>query len=165
MDAIARRFNGFLVFVVLTMPIGLAAAQDQPSSIEVDPVIGSWQLDVAASAFDPGPPPKSEFRLYEAEHEGIKATVVTTYADGRTTTFEYVTSFNDVTSAVTGSGTSDAVRMRKVDTNTAEADLFLGGQVVGQTRRVISTDGQTMTITLKRSAPVAVSNVTVYRRR
>ena len=55
--------------------------------------------------------------------------------------------------------------MRKVDANTAEAELFLGGRVVGHTRRVISGDGQTMTITLKRSAPVAVSNVTVYRRR
>ena len=165
MGVVAGRPSGMLVLALTMASFGLAAAQDRPSSSEIDPVVGSWQLDVQASTFQPGPPPKSEFRLYEAEHEGIKATVVTTYADGRTTTFEYITSFNDVTSAVTGSETSDAIRMRKVDPNTAEAELFLDGRVVGQTRRVISDDGEIMTITLKRTAPVAVSNVTVYRRR
>jgi hypothetical protein len=132
---------------------------------EVDPVIGTWELDVAASTFDPGPPPKSEIRQYEPEHEGIKATIVTTFADGRRTIFGYITSYNDVTVAVTGSDTSDAVRMRKVDGFTAEAELSLAGRVVGRTRRVISQDGQTMTIELHRTAPVAVNNVTVYRRR
>ena len=80
---------------------------------EADPVVGTWQLDIAASTFAPGPPPKSEIRVYEPEHEGIKATVVTTYTDGRRTIFEYITSYNDVTAAVTGSDTSDAIRMRK----------------------------------------------------
>ena len=55
--------------------------------------------------------------------------------------------------------------MRKVDAFTAEADLSLGGRTVGRTRRVISKDGQTMTIELHRTAPVVVNNVTVYRRR
>ena len=135
------------------------------SVTDVDPVVGTWELDVAASIFVPGPPPKSEIRLYEPEHEGIKATVATTYADGRRTVFEYITSYNDVTAAVTGSETSDAIRMRQIDAFTAEAELSLAGRVVGQTRRVVSPDGMTMTITLRRDAPVAVNNVTVYRRR
>ena len=136
-----------------------------PSVTDVDPVVGTWELDVAASTFVPGPPLKSEIRLYEPEHEGIKATVATTYADGRRTVFEYITSYNDVTAAVTGSETSDAIRMRQIDAFTAEAELSLAGRVVGQTRRVVSPDGMTMTITLRRDAPVAVNNVTVYRRR
>jgi len=65
----------------------------------------------------------------------------------------------------TGSETSDAIRMRQIDAFTAEAELSLAGRVVGQTRRVVSPDGMTMTITLRRDAPVAVNNVTVYRRR
>ena len=132
---------------------------------EVDPVVGTWELDIAASTFAPGPPPKSEIRLYEPEHEGIKATIAPTYADGRRSIFEYITSYNDVTAAVTGSDTSDAIRMRKVDAFTAEAELSLAGRNVGRTRRVISQDGQTMTIELHRDAPVVVNNVTVYRRR
>ena len=103
--------------------------------------------------------------MYKPEHEGIKATIATTYADGRRSIFEYITSYNDVTAAVTGSDTSDAIRMRKVDAFTAEAELSLAGRNVGRTRRVISQDGQTMTIELHRDAPVVVNNVTVYRRR
>ena len=130
---------------------------------EADPVVGTWELDTTASTFAPGPPPKSEIRLYEPE--GIKATVVTIYADGRRSMFEYVTSYNDVIAAVTGSDTSDAIQMRKVDAFTAEAELSLAGRNVGRTRRVISRDGQTMTIELHRNAPVVVNNLTVYRRR
>ncbi len=132
---------------------------------EADPVVGTWELDLTASTFSPGPPPRSEIRAYEPEHEGIKATVVTVYADGHRSIFEYVTSYNDVTAAVTGSDTTDAVRMRKVDAFTAEAELSFAGRNVGRTRRVIAQDGQTMTIELHRNAPVAVNNVTVYRRR
>ena len=109
---------------------------------EADPVVGTWELDTTASTFAPGPPPKSEIRLYEPELEGIKATVVTFYADGHRSIFEYVTSYNDVIAAVTGSDTSDAIRMPKVDAFTAEAELSLAGRNVGRTRRVISQDGQ-----------------------
>ena len=114
-------------------------AQTRPSQLratdaaitEGDPVVGTWELDITASTFAPGPPPTSELRVYEPEHEGIKATVVTIFGDGRRSIFEYV-----ITAAVTG-----------------------------RTRRVISQDGQAMTIELHRDAPVAVNNVTVYRRR
>jgi hypothetical protein len=75
-----------------------------------------------------------------------------------------VTSYNDVTSVVTGSETSDAVRMRKIDDYTVEGELSQNGRVVGRTRRVVSRDGQTMTITLRREIPTRVTNELVYRR-
>ena len=174
--AVRRNIRTVCVLVALTISHAGASptyAQTRPPEPrvtdaaipEADPVVGTWELDITASTFAPGPPPKSEIRLYEPEHEGIKATVATTYADGRRSIFEYVTSYNDVIAAVTGSDTADTVRMRKVDAFTAEADLSLAGRNVGRTRRVISKDGQTMTIELHRSAPVVVNNVTVYRRR
>lgn len=135
-----------------------------PFSSPNDPIVGRWQLDLSKSTFNPGPPPQRELRLYEPEHEGIKATVAITDASGRTTTFEYVTSYNDVTSVVTGSETSDAVRMRKIDDYTVEGELSQHGRVVGRTRRVVSRDGQTMTITLRREIPTRVTNELVYRR-
>ena len=173
---VRRNMQRVCVLAALTVWDACATATDAPTRpsqpratdaaiTEADPVVGTWELDITASTFAPGPPPKSELRVYEPEHEGIKATVVTTFADGRRSIFEYVTSYNDVTAAVTGSDTSDAIRMRKVDAFTAEADLSLAGRNVGRTRRVISQDGQTMTIELHRDAPVVVNNVTVYRRR
>ena len=79
-------------FAISTRAQTRAAEPQVPDAAitEVDPVVGTWELDIAASMFTPGPPPKSEIRLYELEHEGIKATVVTTYADGRRTIFEYI---------------------------------------------------------------------------
>ncbi len=170
MSAFTRTTAVRIIAVVLAAgalsgQLAVMAAQGPLPGLEMDPIVGTWDLDLAASTFMPGPPPRSELRVYEAEHEGIKAIVVTTYADGRRTTFQYVTSYNDVTANVTGSETSDAVRMKKVDAYTAEAVLSLGGRVVGQTSRVVARDGQTMTITLRRTAPTAVTNVTVYRRR
>jgi hypothetical protein len=174
---VVRRYRrSVCVLVALTIWHACAIAthaQTRPSQprvldaaiTEADPVVGTWELDTTASTFVPGPPPRSEIRVYEPEHEGIKATVVTIYADGRRSIFEYITSYNDVIAAVTGSDTSDAIRMRKVDAFTAEADLSLAGRNVGRTRRVISQDGQTMTIELHRTAPAVVDNVTVYRRR
>jgi hypothetical protein len=174
--AVRWHMRGACAIVALTMWCACATTADaqtraseprvtDAATTEADPVVGTWELDVAASTFAPGPSPKAEIRLYEPEHEGIKATVVTTYADGRRTIFEYITSYNDVIAAVTGSDTSDAIRMRKVDGFTAEAELSLAGRNVGRTRRVVSQDGQTMTIELHRSAPTVVDNVTVYRRR
>ena len=76
---------------------------------------------------------------------------------------EYTASFN-VVAAVTGSPQTDEIRMRKVDAYTAESNLSFGGKPVGVTRRVVSKDGQTLTITLERTAPTAVHNVEVFRR-
>src|SRR5688572_1602119 len=152
--------------MLLALFVATLGAQEAPppSTSPNDPIVGRWQLDVSKSTFNPGPPPQRELRLYEPEHEGIKATVAITDAGGRTTTFEYVSSYNDVTSVVTGSETSDAVRMRKIDDYTVEGELSQNGRVVGRTRRVVSRDGQTMTITLRREIPTRVTNDLVYRR-
>jgi hypothetical protein len=161
------RFAGRSLAATLVMAfVATLGAQEtrSPSTTPNDPIVGRWELDLSKSTFNPGPPPQRELRLYEPEHEGIKATVAITDAGGRTTTFEYVTSYNEVTSAVTGSETSDAVRMRKIDDYTVEGELAQNGRVVGRTRRVVSRDGRTMTITLRREIPTRVTNELVYRR-
>ena len=164
MQTVAGRIVATTLLALFVATLGAQQAGPSPNA-DSDPILGRWELDLSKSTFNPGPPPQRELRLYEPEHEGIKATVAITDANGRTTTFEYVTSYNDVVSAVTGSETSDSVRMRKIDTYTTEGELSQGGRVVGHTRRVVSRDGQTMTITLRRELPTRVSNELIYRRR
>ena len=77
---------------------------------------------------------------------------------------EYVASFNAPTAVVSGSQQTDAIRLKFVDSYTAEGELSYQGKPVGRTRRVVSKDGMTMTITLNRTAPAVVNNVFVYRR-
>jgi hypothetical protein len=127
-------------------------------------VIGTWLLNVAKSKFIPGPPYRGETRTYEPTEQGIKATIKRTFADGRTATIEYVANYDSLEYPVTGSPDYDAIRLTKVDALTYEAVLGHAGSVFAVTRRVISADGKTMTITLQ--APdiqgSRVNNVMVY---
>lgn len=159
--------------VMATLPLGAMAQQRvSPSQEDVNPptvqeqdlVLGAWELDLSRSSFMPGPPPLSEIRSYQEEHEGIKADILTTNADGTKTHMEYVSSFNELTAMVTGSSRTDAIRLRKVDAYTAEGQLSYQGKASGRTRRVVSPDGRTLTITLDRTAPTVEHNVYVYRR-
>jgi hypothetical protein len=135
-----------------------------PTVQEQDAVLGAWALDLSRSTFVPGPPPRGEVRTYQQEHEGIKAEILTTQADGQVNRIEYIASYNDVVALVTGSKQTDAIRLKRVDAYTAESQLALAGTIVGHATRTISRDGNTMTITFERTAPTAVKNVEVYRR-
>lgn len=141
-----------------------AGQQATGEAAELDAVIGTWQLDIARSQFDPGPAPQAEVRIYEPGHEGIKTIIRTQHADGRKTVAEFVASYNQVQAAVTGSSTVDAIEMKRIDDLTAEAVLRQGGMAVGTARRVVSRDGRTMTLTVTRTRPSRVTNVSVYRR-
>ena len=164
-----------VVAVVVTLQFQLGAAAQQRSSLPADEssppavqnqdlMLGAWELDLSRSTFSPGPPPRGEIRSYQEEHEGIKAIILTTDADGTKTRMEYVSSFNAPTATVAGSQQTDAIRLKIVDRFTAEGELSYQGKSVGRTRRVVSKDGMTMTITLDRTAPTAVHDVFVYRR-
>jgi len=139
-----------------------AAQTPAPTVQDQDLVLGTWVLDLKRSTFQPGPAPRGQVRSYQQEHEGIKAQIKTVQPDGNEVVIEYVASYNDVVALVTGAGGLDAVKMRKIDANTAEETLMSGGNPVGMARRVISPDGKTRTIALTRTAPTPVKNVEVY---
>jgi hypothetical protein len=171
MIRVIRAFS--IAAVVATLQLGAAAQQrsgqpadetNPPTVQDQDLVLGAWELDLSRSTFFPGPPPRGEIRSYQEEHEGIKAIILTTNADGSKMRMEYVASFNDITAAVSGSSQTDAIRLRKIDRYTAESQLSFAGKPVGRARRVVSTDGQTLTITLDRTAPTVVHNVEVYKK-
>ena len=55
--------------------------------------------------------------------------------------------------------------LKKIDDYTAESSLSHAGMVYGTARRVISPDGNTLTITFERkTANDTVRNIAVYRR-
>src|SRR5689334_7483021 len=90
------------VAVITILHHGAAAQQARPPQDETnsptvqeqDMLLGAWELDLDRSTFSPGPPPKGEVRSYQEEHEGIKADIVTTNADGTKVRMEYLSSFN-----------------------------------------------------------------------
>ena len=114
-----------------------------------DPVVGTWHLNLAKSRYDPGPPPKSQTRIYREENGEVKAVVVTVYDNGNSDTVYYPANYDGKEHPVSGSPDTDGILMTRVDDYTAESILKHAGHPIGTARRKVSLDGQTMTITFK----------------
>src|SRR5436309_1087708 len=69
--------------------------QSQAKAVQ-DTILGTWALNVAKSKYSPGPAPRSQVRTYAAHPQGVKATIQTVYADGRSATTEYVANYDGV---------------------------------------------------------------------
>ena len=126
------------LFVVLT---GAAVAV-----WAANPVLGTWKLDVAKSTYRPGPPPASETRVYEAAPEGVKVTIITTDANGKSVTIEHPANFDGKDYPLTGSSRADAISLKKIDDYRSEAILKHASTIIGTAKRVVSKDGKTMTV-------------------
>jgi hypothetical protein len=154
------------VATLLCVCVPISGLTRQQSSAQVeDLVLGVWVLNVAKSTYSSGPPPRSQTRTYEAHDKGVKASIVTVYADGQSTSTEYVAAYDSIEYPLTGSPNSDGIALKKIDAFTAEVTVMHGGKPVGTARRVISADGKTMTITYQGQwAGKPAENVMVYER-
>ena len=127
-------------------------------------LLGTWELDLNRSRYFPGPPPRSETRTYTADSKGVLGVIKRVHANGRTETIEYRADF-DREHAVTGTPAYDAIKLRMIDELTAESTLSHAGIVYGTARRLISPDGNSLTIMFERkTSDDTVRNVAVYRR-
>lgn len=152
-----------LVFVLVALPVTAPAWQNAPPSSATNPhLFGTWRLDLAKSRYTPGPPPRGETRIYARDATGVKGIIERHYADGRKEVIEYRADA-DQDSPVSGTQAYDTARFRRIDDNTTEAVLSHAGRVYGYARRIISADGQTLTITFRRlETGDMVNNVAVY---
>ncbi len=160
------RYPGEGAYMTFSLPL-LALALCSVSTLwAVDPVLGTWNLNLAKSKYFPGPAPKQQTRIYEADSTGVRATVMTVSADGQTITMHYPANYDGKEHTVTGSPDSDGIVMRKVDDYTADSTLIHAGVVIGKARRVVSPDGKTMTITYQgESQGEKVSNTGFYEKK
>ena len=157
-----------LLLVVLAAVVSLPvvptvhALQFRATAEPPPQLIGTWRLNVAKSKYSPGPPLRSETRVYTRSADGVKGVVSRVYSDGRAERFEYMANFGkDI--MVTGIPEYDSVTLRKVDELTSDAVLSHAGNVYGVARRTIAADGRSMTITFDRKSQEArVHNIAVY---
>jgi hypothetical protein len=112
-----------------------------------DSSLGTWNLNVAKSTYQPGPAPKSQSRTYERTADGIQETVRTVSAGGEITTVMLPAIYDGKDYPIAGSSQYDTVAMKRVDPNTTEVILKHADKVIATARRVI--EGEKMTITVK----------------
>ena len=146
-----------VVVVLLSATLAMRAA---------DPALGTWHLNVAKSKYDPGPPPKSQTRIYRLEKGEMRAMVITVHKNGNTDTVYYPANYDGKEHPVQGSPDMDGILMKRVDDSTAESVLTHAGNTIGATRRTVSRDGQTMIITFKGPGELGqpVNNTAFYER-
>ncbi len=131
-----------------------------------DPVIGSWQINLAKSKFHPGPAPKADTRTYAATADGTSMTWKVTMADGKEVVVQSTFKTDGKDYPITGTPNFDTLSLKQVDSNTVESEQKLGGKVIGKTKRTVSSDGKTLTLKSKGTGAdgKAYDNEMVYDR-
>jgi hypothetical protein len=131
-----------------------------------DPELGTWRLNVQKSTFSPGPAHKTQMRTLEQIGDAQDLSNETVTADGVRLTIRYTARCDGREYPVTGSPLGDAVVLRRVDARTVEATVKKNGIAVVVDRRVVSPDGNTLTITQAGTFPSgqSVHNVLVFDR-
>jgi hypothetical protein len=156
-------FRILVVGAMLTLGFPVMSLSAQAA----DPMSGTWELNLAKSKFTPGPAPKNQTRTYDVTGEDVKFTAKGINADGKPTLVEYTAKYDGKDYPVTGSQNFDAISLKRVDAVTSEATLKKGGKVVQTTKRVVSKDGKTLTLTAKgtNAKGQAVNDVLVFDKR
>jgi hypothetical protein len=145
--------------------VGLAALQAAGQA--TDPLIGTWELNVAKSKFDPGPAPKSETRTYVMAGQDIKATSKGVDASGKPSAGEWTINYDGKDRPQTGNPDADTLSLQRIDDHTVSFTQKKAGKVVITGTRTISADGKVMTITTKgtNSKGQPINNVWVFDKR
>ena len=145
----ARPLRALLIVVLCLAP--------QPAAAQEDPFTGTWVLNVAKSKMQPATASKSEIIRYRitGNEEDFVSDAVTN--EGYPESIKYTARYDDgkaypfsitISGKVTNPGAMTMVK--KIDLWTRERYNVRDGQPVIASRRVVSKDGKTMTITIVR---------------
>jgi hypothetical protein len=132
-----------------------------------DPVLGTWELNLVRSRYNPGPPPRSETRVFAQDGDVIRATSRAIDASGMTVGAVWTISYDGRERRIEGGSGGDSQRLVRLDAWTTEATLTRGGTVIQTSRREVSRDGKTMIVTLTgtNASGQPVHNVMVFDKR
>jgi len=113
---------------------------------------GTWKLNVAKSKYEPGPGPKESTRVHEDRGSGfvlITTTGTNQRGEKNSSMYVYKPDGKDYPVAAKNQTVVATIALRAIDPYTVEFDQKVDGKIVSSGKRVVSKDGQTMTITTK----------------
>jgi hypothetical protein len=132
-----------------------------------DPVVGTWELNVAKSKYSPGPAPKSEMRTYVVAGQDIKAAAKGVDGAGKPTSVQWTVNYDGKDRPEAGTQDADAISLTRIDAFNSAYTQKKAGKVVLTGTRSISRDGKVMTITTKgtNAQGQAVNDVEIFEKR
>jgi quercetin dioxygenase-like cupin family protein len=152
-DSISKRFpRGSTEFRKRIGPLGEKYGTYQPERWDsimntADLTNGTWELDIAASVFKPGPGWKKQTRIYTSDRKNIKMIATGIRENGESSRFEYTGAYDGKDYPVTGNPKAETISQELIDKYTVTTKTKRDGKITAVSICVISTDGKTMTIT------------------
>jgi hypothetical protein len=140
------------IMKTMAVAIALSAVGFAMPAFAQDAHIGTWKEDIAKSTFNPartGPAPISVTRTYEMFGDGLKATLTTVSADGKSSTITWSAHFDGKNYPFVGTPAIDTIALKRIDASTFTSELKKAGKVVQRVRNAVSPDGKTITATQK----------------
>jgi len=123
--------------------LALSAA---PAAPAIDPVLGTWKLNVARSRFIPGPGWQSQIRVYRTTPSGVSVTWTGVDAAGQTMHVSYTYKYDGQDYPMAGSASYDTLNAIRIDAWTVRSEEKRDGKTVGIAVRTVSPDGKVLTI-------------------
>jgi hypothetical protein len=133
-----RRIGVFAALAIVLAAGSVLLAQSNP-------FVGTWKLNLASSKYNPGPPPQSQTRTWDAAGmvmvNGVGAT-------GKPFSYGYSIKGDGKSSPTMGAipNKADMISTKKIDANTYEAKFTTAGKQVETTTFTVSNGGKTLTI-------------------
>jgi hypothetical protein len=133
-----RRIGVFAALAIMLAAGNVLLAQGNP-------FVGTWKLNLASSKYNPGPPPQSQTRTWDAAGmvmvNGVGAT-------GKAFSYGYSIKGDGKDYPTMGAipNKADMISTKKIDANTYEAKFMTAGKQVETTTFKVSNGGKTLTI-------------------
>jgi hypothetical protein len=129
-----------LTLVIVTLAMAAVA-------MAADPFVGTWKQNVAKSKYSPGPAPKSQTVIIEAQGNGFKYVFNGVDADGKATNTEFTLQYDGKDYPLIGDPNADKISTRRSDATTLDFVTKKNGKEVNRGKVVLSKDGKIMTAT------------------
>jgi hypothetical protein len=154
------RMTVFVIIVIAAAAVGVAARG-------ADPLLGTWELNVAKSNYTPGPAPQSETRTYVVAGQEIAASSKGVDGSGNPTAASWTINYDGKYHPESGDPNADSLSLKRVNARSAEFKQKRAGKVVITGTRTISPDGNMMTITSKgtNARGQTINDVEVFEKR
>lgn len=149
-----RRIGVFAALILVLAAGSVLLAQGNP-------FVGTWKLNLASSKYNPGPPPQSQTRSWNASGMVMVNGVG---ASGKPFSYGYSIKGDGKDYPTTGAipNKADMISTKKINANTYEAKFTKAGKQVESTTFTVSNGGKTLTIHAMGSADAGfVENVQV----
>ena len=156
----------FVVVAGILTFAGMSVVAQSKSSLS-DAFMGTWILNVSQSQFLPGPGPKSQRLTWQPAGEGYTFTVETVTADGKPTKTVTRGNCDGKPYAVEGAALKVMRSCRRINEHNYDDTDTVDGKVRTSRRVVLSSDGKTLTVTVKgvNAEGKPTTNITVFEKR